>query len=152
MKQVSALLSGWSSAPPDAPPFGLDPTAWLWVGRGAKVAVTVLVATVLLALVRPLERMVLRMAARHQPPASERRSTTISLVEQQRRAETLTKVTGSVARALIWGMTVVVVLGNLGLDIAPLLAGAGVAGVAIGFGAQSIVKDFFAGFFILLEG
>jgi small conductance mechanosensitive channel len=154
MKQVvgALALDGWLLAPPNGAPFGFGPTAWVWIERGMKVGITVFVAVILLNLVRPLERMVLRRAAKHGSPASERKSATITLVEQQRRAETLTRVTGSVARAIIWGMTVVIVLGNVGVDIQPLIAGAGVAGVAIGFGAQSIVKDFFAGFFILLEG
>src|SRR5262245_45584472 len=139
---TEALLSGWLVrgrslfGPNDPVPFGLRPTTWLWVERGAKVAVTIDVACLLLALVRPLERMVLSRAAKH---GAERKSATHTLVEQQRRAETLTRVTGSVARAIIWGMTLVIVLANVGLDIQPLIAGAGVAGVAIGFGAQSIV-------------
>jgi small conductance mechanosensitive channel len=43
------------------------------------------------------------------------------------------------------------VLGELGISVAPILATAGVAGVAIGFGAQSLIKDYFTGFFLLLE-
>jgi len=48
-------------------------------------------------------------------------------------------------------MTVLIVLSHIGIDIAPLLAGAGVAGVAIGFGSQALVKDVITGLFILLE-
>ena len=43
------------------------------------------------------------------------------------------------------------VLGELGINLAPLLAGAGIVGIALGFGAQSLVKDFLSGFFILVE-
>ena len=43
------------------------------------------------------------------------------------------------------------VLGELGIDLAPLIASAGIAGIAIGFGAQNLVKDFIAGLFMLLE-
>ena len=64
----------------------------------------------------------------------------------------------TVSRVLRYSTTVVVVLvagmlvlGELGISIAPILATAGVAGVAIGFGAQSLIKDYLAGFFILLE-
>jgi len=49
-------------------------------------------------------------------------------------------------------LVLLIVLSELGIDIAPLLAGAGVVGLAIGFGAQTLVKDFITGFFILLEG
>src|SRR5260221_7006439 len=48
-------------------------------------------------------------------------------------------------------MTSLIVLSELGINIAPLLAGAGVAGIAIGFGAQTLVKDVITGLFILLE-
>jgi small conductance mechanosensitive channel len=54
----------------------------------------------------------------------------------------------TVAIVLVAGM---LILGELGISIAPILATAGVAGVAIGFGAQSLVKDYFSGFFMLLE-
>jgi small-conductance mechanosensitive channel len=65
---------------------------------------------------------------------------------------------GTVGRVFRYTATVVVVLvagtlilGELGISIAPILATAGVAGVAIGFGAQSLIKDYFSGFFMLLE-
>jgi len=48
-------------------------------------------------------------------------------------------------------MAVLVVLGIFSIDLAPLLAGAGIAGIAVGFGAQTLVRDCIAGFFILLE-
>jgi moderate conductance mechanosensitive channel len=71
--------------------------------------------------------------------------------EQVRRAETL-------GRALRYLLSVIVVLtagmltlAQLGVSIAPILGAAGVAGLAIGFGAQSLVKDYFSGFFLLLE-
>ena len=54
----------------------------------------------------------------------------------------------TVVVGLVAGM---LVLGELGISIAPILATAGVAGVAIGFGAQSLIKDYFSGFFLLLE-
>ena len=67
------------------------------------------------------------------------------------RAETLGYVLRSVATFAIWAIAVLTILGELGLNLGPLIAGAGIAGVAIGFGAQSLVKDFLAGIFILTE-
>jgi small-conductance mechanosensitive channel len=58
------------------------------------------------------------------------------------------RYTATVIVVLVAGM---LILGELGISIAPILATAGVAGVAIGFGAQSLIKDYFAGFFLLLE-
>ena len=67
------------------------------------------------------------------------------------RTETLGDVLASVVRMLILGVALLMILGQLGLDLAPLLAGAGIAGIAVGFGAQSLVKDFLSGFFIIVE-
>ena len=67
------------------------------------------------------------------------------------RTETLGDVLASVVRMLILGVAILMVLGQLGLNLAPLLAGAGIAGIAVGFGAQSLVKDFLSGFFIIVE-
>jgi small-conductance mechanosensitive channel len=67
------------------------------------------------------------------------------------RAATLTEALSYVIRVLVWTVATLLVLGQLGIDLGPLLAGAGIVGVALGFGAQSLVKDFLSGFFILLE-
>lgn len=67
------------------------------------------------------------------------------------RTATLTQTMSGALRAVIWALAALLVLGELGFDLAPLLAGAGIAGVALGFGAQSLARDFLSGFFILLE-
>lgn len=67
------------------------------------------------------------------------------------RARTIAIVLRSICSAVIWTFAFIYVLGALGLDLGPLLAGAGVAGVALGFGAQSLVKDFLSGIFMLIE-
>jgi moderate conductance mechanosensitive channel len=67
------------------------------------------------------------------------------------RAETLGLVLRSVASFVIWTIAAITILGELGINLGPLIAGAGLAGVALGFGAQSLVKDFLAGIFILVE-
>jgi moderate conductance mechanosensitive channel len=67
------------------------------------------------------------------------------------RAKTLGDVLQSVASFMIWSVAGVTVLGELGIDLGPLVASAGIAGVALGFGAQSLVKDVIAGFFMLVE-
>lgn len=71
--------------------------------------------------------------------------------EVEQRAQTLVNVTNMTARIVIWVMVAFIILSELNIDIAPLLAGAGIAGVAIGFGAQNLVRDFLAGLFIILE-
>ncbi|MHB8512127.1 MAG: mechanosensitive ion channel family protein [Actinomycetota bacterium] len=78
---------------------------------------------------------------------------TIDGTAQQRirRQATLTSVLSASIQTIVWAVAVLIVLGELGINLGPLLAGAGIAGVAIGFGAQSIVRDVLAGFLILLE-
>ncbi len=70
---------------------------------------------------------------------------------RNQRADTVATVLNSVSTIVIWSVAVITVVGELGLNLAPLLAGAGVAGVALGFGAQTVVRDFLAGTFMLLE-
>ena len=67
------------------------------------------------------------------------------------RAKMLASVAQGALSILVWSISLLLVLGEIGINLGPLLAGAGVAGLAIGFGAQSLVRDFFAGFFVLLE-
>ena len=67
------------------------------------------------------------------------------------RAKTIGQVLKSFSSAVVFGIAALLILGELGIDLGPLLAGAGIAGVAIGFGAQSLVKDFLSGVFMLLE-
>ncbi|WP_313405735.1 mechanosensitive ion channel family protein [Aeromicrobium sp.] len=70
---------------------------------------------------------------------------------RRQRAETMGSLLRSIASGAIWSIAFVMILGVLGLPIAPLLTGAGVAGVALGFGAQTLVKDFLSGIFMILE-
>jgi len=72
-------------------------------------------------------------------------------MDEKQREDTLVSTIGAGIRVTIWILTVLLLLAEVGIDIAPLLAGAGIAGVALGFGAQSMVKDFLAGIFILTE-
>lgn len=77
----------------------------------------------------------------------------VELADPRRRARgaTIASALTSTATVAIWVVAVLMVLDVAGIDIAPLLAGAGVAGVALGFGAQSIVRDALAGLFMLIE-
>jgi len=67
------------------------------------------------------------------------------------RTKTIAGVLRSIATVAIWTTALVMVLGTVGINLGPLVAGAGIAGVALGFGAQSLVKDFLSGVFMLLE-
>jgi small conductance mechanosensitive channel len=71
--------------------------------------------------------------------------------EQQKRAATIGRVFRYIVSVVVSLMAGILILSELGVSIAPILGAAGVVGLAIGFGAQSLVKDYFTGFFILLE-
>lgn len=72
-------------------------------------------------------------------------------IEEIKRMNTLSMVLRYIVTTVIMAITVVEILHELGISIAPVLAAAGVVGLAVGFGAQSLVKDYFNGFFLLLE-
>ncbi|HWC81340.1 MAG TPA: mechanosensitive ion channel family protein [Pseudonocardiaceae bacterium] len=76
------------------------------------------------------------------PLISERRS---------QRARTIGSVLKSITSLVVWGIAVIWILGELGFNLTPIIASAGVIGVAVGFGAQNLVKDFLSGIFMLLE-
>lgn len=70
----------------------------------------------------------------------------------EQRVNTLKRITQNVARIAVLAVVVLMVLEELGIDVTPILAGAGIVGVAVGFGSQTLVKDFLSGMFILAEG
>lgn len=70
---------------------------------------------------------------------------------RQSRVKTLAAVGQSAVAIVVWTLTALVILDTLGVNIGPLVASAGVLGVALGFGAQSLVKDFLSGIFMLIE-
>ncbi|HET7036425.1 MAG TPA: mechanosensitive ion channel family protein [Thermomicrobiaceae bacterium] len=102
------------------------------------VAVTVLLLRGLRTIVRQLMKRVLERS--NEPPR-----------ELALRVSTLSSVVESAGRMIILIVAGMTVLTNLGLDIGPLIASAGVAGIAIGLGAQSLIRDLIGGFFILFE-
>lgn len=71
--------------------------------------------------------------------------------EDALRIRTLSRVTRYVLTVTVTVLTGLLILGEFGVSVAPILGAAGVVGIAIGFGAQSLVKDYFNGFFLLLE-
>src|SRR3954465_7924650 len=79
------------------------------------------------------------------------RAETAGRARRPQRAETVGAVVRSVVSITIWAIALLTVLEILGINLGPLIAGAGIAGVALGFGAQSLVKDFLSGMFMLME-
>ncbi|MFP4425913.1 MAG: mechanosensitive ion channel family protein [Spirochaetaceae bacterium] len=71
--------------------------------------------------------------------------------ELDKRIDTLFGILDAVIKVILWLILVMLVLKQLGIDVAPIIAGAGILGLAVGFGAQELVRDFISGFFMLLE-
>jgi small conductance mechanosensitive channel len=139
---------------------GAEVTTWL-LGPPLLIVVTVVSALVLRwALHRLVDRVVRAAVARHRdrlssgPTRSDRVLTSATGVAPERqvqRMETLAAVLHSVGTATIFGIAILTVMAIVGIPLAPLLASAGVGGVALGFGAQSLVKDFLSGIFMIVE-
>jgi moderate conductance mechanosensitive channel len=108
-------------------------------GSIGRIVVILVVAFLVSRFVR---RAIAKFARRIELPGSTRGTA---------RTRTLSNILQSVSTAIIWSITFVTILGELDINLGPLVASAGIAGVALGFGAQSLVKDCLSGFFILVE-
>ena len=72
-------------------------------------------------------------------------------IESTKRVETLVQLLRQAVVVVVWVIAVLIILKELGVDIAPILASAGIVGLAVGFGAQNLVKDVISGFFMIME-
>lgn len=114
---------------------------WL-LSTGLKIGITLIIAIVVTWLVGFFIKRAVRRTEKVKTP------------EEIARAKRLKTVLGALKVALdivIWVIAGIMVMGQLGISIGPILAGLGVVGVAVGFGAQNLVKDFLAGIFIIIE-
>jgi moderate conductance mechanosensitive channel len=116
-------------------------TAWLR-GSGLRILLIVLIAY-------GLSRAVSLLVARFEKEL--RGGIRLNSREQAKRARTLGFVVNKMATVLIVGIATVTVLYELGVNVAPVLTGAGIAGIALGFGAQWLIKDLLSGFCLILE-
>lgn len=128
------------------------------VERPSSILLIILVALGIRWLVRRAIRRVVRRASGEKAPgmlasskAAEFLSRPGASERRKQRAEAMGDLLYSIATIIIVGITFVMVLDKLGVNIAPLLTGAGILGVALGFGAQTLVKDFLAGIFMIME-
>jgi small-conductance mechanosensitive channel len=127
-----------------------------------RIVVIVLIAFIVVRLGRLLiRRMVKRLSAEGASDTIDtlRRRTGLAYldtgpvpsVRRRLRAETIGAVLRSIVSIVVWATAALMVLSELGVNLAPLLAGAGILGVAIGFGSQALVRDFLSGMFMLIE-
>jgi len=118
----------------------------LWIQNGIRLLMIFVLAWivqfVLMWLLRRVEKRLIAKytEAEDQPPS-----------ETAKRIQTLTRLIKSGIYIGLWASTLLIMLQQIGVEIGPLLAGAGILGLAVGFGAQNLVRDVISGFFIILE-
>jgi len=112
---------------------------WL-LSSGVRILLIIIVVFLIKRVGRKIVEKTVRRAIKHADQEAE-----------EKRENTLIGLFSGVLGVMVWLIAIMMILTELGLNIAPILAGAGVLGVALGFGAQSMVKDFLAGLFIIIE-
>ncbi|WP_007519599.1 mechanosensitive ion channel family protein [Pseudofrankia saprophytica] len=130
--------------------------AQVFLGTPVTIILILLVATIIRSLLhRLIKRTTRHMASVTGNGGLLRGSlfgdSAILLERRRQRAETVGSLLRSVVSIVIYGIAFILVLGELGINLAPIVASAGVLGIAVGFGAQNLVKDFLSGIFMLLE-
>ena len=146
---------------------GNDVGSWLtwFAGTPLRLLVIVLIGMVVLLIVRHmvntltehlaegtmLSRRALREPGGTDVGAARPRANPLASARRAQRARTIGSVLRSTATLVIGSIMALMILAEVGMNIAPLLASAGVVGVALGFGAQSLVRDFLSGMFLLVE-
>lgn len=129
------------------------------ISPGMSIVLILVVAGILSSIMRRLiERIVARMKDPTMAPTRRLRKRVgvpVSEIEadlrRAQRADALGALATSVVKVVIWSLAIVMALGEVGVQLGPLIAGAGIVGVALGFGAQDLVKDFLSGVFMLIE-
>jgi small-conductance mechanosensitive channel len=115
----------------------------VWIlGSGLRIAVIAILSYILLRIIAATSR-------RLEDEMSQ--VTAADQVERLKRARTVSRLAHNAMTALVMGMATLMVLRELDVDIMPILTGAGIVGLAVGVGAQTLVKDLIAGFFLTLE-
>ncbi|MFF7451075.1 MULTISPECIES: mechanosensitive ion channel domain-containing protein [unclassified Streptomyces] len=124
-----------------------------WLAIGLRVLLIVVIAAVLrVAVRRAITKFIDRMNRTVQAVDGTALGGLLVNAERRRqRSQAIGSVLRSVASFLIMGTAALMILGTFEINLAPLLASAGVAGVAIGFGARNLVTDFLSGVFMILE-
>lgn len=118
---------------------------WLTSNEGIiiNIAVTLLVVVIIIHFG---ERLV------HRTVAQTVRATRLqSREEELKREKTVSQIISRMLKVLVWPFAIMSIAAHLGVEVAPLIAGAGIVGLALGFGAQTLVKDMIAGLFIVIE-
>ncbi|HZX11252.1 MAG TPA: hypothetical protein VFG01_09950 [Acidobacteriota bacterium] len=112
---------------------------WL-LSSGLKIVLILIALFVVLKLVKSFSKRISKLFLKKRDDE-----------ESRKRAETISSVIRNTMSVTVVTLALLILIGQIGIEIGPLLAAAGIAGLAIGFAGQSLVKDIINGFFILLE-
>jgi moderate conductance mechanosensitive channel len=131
-------------------------TATDYAALALRIALVVFVAIVMRVLIhRAIRKIVDRAVATPAVPESLRsrfgEPSNIAVERRRQRAETVGSILRSTSTFLVFGVAFATVLGELDIDLRPVIASAGIVGLAVGFGAQNLVRDFLNGIFMILE-
>jgi small conductance mechanosensitive channel len=131
-----------------------DKAPWPDIGRflsgtAVPIGIVIIFSWAFLVLAgRFLDRLIRRLIDRE---AAEGTARELTAAEVERRIDTVSTLLDSLLRVLVGTIAVIMVLGKFNVDVGPAVAGLGIVGIAVGFGAQSLVKDYFNGVLILVE-
>lgn len=106
---------------------------------------------IILAGIYILLRVINRVINRLEIKIAERNGDMVSALETERRLKTITSLLRHIVFVVLFGVAIIMILKEVGMDIGPIIAGAGILGLAVSFGAQNLVRDIISGFFIILE-
>jgi moderate conductance mechanosensitive channel len=120
-----------------------------FIQAAGSVAIALVVALVLVRLARPAMHALISPVFRRE--ATEGTSQDLTAIELKRRQDTIEVFGSNALQALVVVVGAIWVLRGVGLDVGPAIAGLGIVGIAVGFGAQSLVRDYFNGALILIE-
>lgn len=136
MKEMSMIETAYAQA------YGYVTNPGLWESIGAAVLKIVAIIVLSRILVSIMQKAVNQIFQHRQGS---------KLQLEQRRVDTMRVLVNNVVRYTIYFVAILMVLQQLGIDLKPVLVSAGVVGLAVGFGAQSLVRDIITGFFIIFE-
>jgi small conductance mechanosensitive channel len=114
---------------------------WL-LTHGLRILLLIVGTLILVKVIRTLSRKIEQVIEEQEG---------IEAIERKKRARSIERIVRNTALAAVLAIAFMMILRETGVEIGPIIAGAGIAGLAIGFGAQSLVKDVISGFFILVE-
>ncbi|HEX7456347.1 MAG TPA: mechanosensitive ion channel family protein [Candidatus Nanoarchaeia archaeon] len=125
--------------------FEIDPQTFVattFPAAGRVILIVIIALTVQKITSKAIAKTIGLATARHKDEEKE---------EFEQRIDTISGVFAATIGVVIWALTGFIILSELGINITPILTGAGIAGLAVGFGAQNLVRDILSGLFILIE-